>query len=330
MQGKAHKDLIISFISIPAVILLGTFGYMIIERWSFFDSLYMTIISISTTGYSEVHPLSPMGKVFSMFIILVGVLAIAYVGGRAIQFFIENRILRGRMMNIKIGKTEDHYIVGGFGRMGRYICDTFKSNNQPFIVIENDEEKIDSLIENDFLFVKGDATNDDDLIKAGISKAKGFIAVTGTDAENVFATLSARQLNKNMLIVTRAIEDGSETKLMKAGADRVVKPYELGGNRMVQLLLRPGVTEFIDVVARKRGREFDLEEVTINSASKLIGKSLAESPLRKDLNIIIVAVNRGTEFIFNPKSETVISNNDVLIAIGEIESLKKLELLANG
>lgn len=328
MQGKAHKNLILSFLLIPAVIMFGAIGYMVIEDWSFFDSIYMTVISISTTGYREVHPLTPMGRIFSMVIILVGVLAIAYVGGRAIQFFIENQVLRRRMMNIKIGQTADHYIIGGFGRMGQFICETFKANNEPFIIIENDEEKIDRLIEKEFLFVRGDATNDDDLIKAGISKAKGFIAVTGTDAENVFATLSARELNKDMLIVTRAIEDGSETKLKKAGADRVVKPYELGGNRMVQLLLRPGVTEFIDVVARKRGREFDIEEITVGPKSNLIGKTLAQSPIRKDLNIIIVAVNRGTEFIFNPKSETTIANNDILIAIGEQANLKELEKLA--
>jgi len=328
MQSKAHKNLVISLALIPFVILIGTFGYMFIENWSFFDALYMTIISISTTGYKEVHQLSTPGRIFSMLIILTGVLAIAYVGGRTIQYFIENQVLRRRMMNIKIGQKSDHYIIGGYGRMGKYICETFKANKESFVVIENSEEKIDQLIEKNYLFIKGDATNDEVLLKAGIEKAKGFIAVTGTDAENVFATLSARELNRDMLIVTRAIEEGSETKLKKAGADRVVKPYELGGNRMVQLLLRPGVTEFIDVVARKRGLEFDLEEITITSTSTLVGLTLMESPLRKDLNIIIVAVNRGTEFIFNPKSDTIISKGDILIAIGEQTNLKQLEKLA--
>lgn len=328
MQSTAHRNLVISLVSIPFVILIGTIGYMFIENWSFFDSLYMTIISISTTGYNEVHQLSTAGRVFSMFIILTGVLAIAYVGGRTIQYFIENQVLRRRMMNIKIGKKSDHYIIGGYGRMGKFICDTFYSNKESFVVIENNEKRIDQLIEKNYLFIRGDATNDEVLLKAGIEKAKGFIAVTGTDAENVFATLSARELNKDMLIVTRAIEEGSEAKLKKAGADRVVKPYELGGSRMVQLLLRPGVTEFIDVVARKRGREFDLEEVTIGSNSSLAGLTLKESPLRKDLNIIIVAVNRGTEFIFNPQSDTVISDGDILIAIGEQANLQKLEKLA--
>lgn len=327
MQGKAQKNLIISLFLIPFVIMTGTIGYMLIEGWTFFDSLYMTIISISTTGYNEVHPLTITGRVFSMLLILVGVLAIAYVGGRTIQFIIENQVLRRRMMNIKIGKKSDHYIIGGYGRMGKYICEIFKANEQPFVVIENHEEKIDLLIEKDYLFIRGDATNDEALIKAGIAKAKGFIAVTGTDAENVFATLSARELNKDLLIVTRAIEEGSEAKLKKAGADRVVKPYELGGSRMVQLLLRPGVAEFIDVIARKQNREFDLEEITVGVNSSLAGISLKESSLRKELNIIIVAINRGTEFIFNPKSETVISGNDILIAIGDQTSLQKLEKL---
>lgn len=269
------------------IILIGTIGFEIIEnKWDFIDSFYMTIITISTTGFKEVHPLSRPGKIFTVFLIIAGVLAIAYTGGKAAQILFEKQIFRRRRMGKKLELMANHYIVCGYGRMGKQICEALKENKEQFVVIENAAHKIDQLIEQNFLFVNGDATTDDALIKAGIERAKGLAAVVKTDAENVFATLSAREINKDLYIVARAIDEGTESKLKKAGANRVVLPYELGGNRMVQLLLRPGVMDFIDGVARNRDVAISLEEITVSPNSHLVNQTLIDSPIRKELNII--------------------------------------------
>jgi len=211
MYSKTARQIKVGLSILVSTILFGSIGYMIIENWSFFDSLYMTIITITTTGFREVNPLSDFGRAFTILIIVLGFGSLAYIGGK----------------------------------MGRYICDELVEENAKFVVIENDQEKIDKLIELGYLFVNGDATHDQDLQTAGVQRAKGLVAVLVNDAENVLATLSAKVLNPNIYVVARAVEEETESKLIKAGANRVVKPYEIGGTRMAELLLRPGVVEFM-------------------------------------------------------------------------------------
>ncbi|MBU2494593.1 MAG: potassium channel protein [Bacteroidetes bacterium] len=326
MNIDAAKQFKLGLLLLFLVIIVGTVGYEILEvNWTLLDSFYMTIITISTTGFREVKDLSQPGRMFTVFLIISGVLTIAYTGGKAAQILIETQVLRRRKMSKELEKISDHYIVCGYGRMGRQICEGLVENQVPFVVIENDQKKLTIIKELNLLFIEGDATNDEILIKAGIKRAKGLVAVIRTDAENVFATLSARELSPEIFVVARAVEDGTEKKLITAGANRVVKPYELGGNRMVQLLLRPGVIDFIDGVARNKNVEISLEEITLNEGSILVGKSLSNSPVRKDLNIIIVAISRNDgNFIYNPKSDTKFEVNDKLIAIGEQTNLSKL------
>ena len=224
-----------------------------------------------------------------------------------------------------VGKLKDHYIVCGYGRMGKQICETLVLNKKPFVVVEKDPKEIEHLTETDILFIDGDATNDDILLAAGIKNAKGLVAVIQSDAENVFTTLSAKELNPDIYVVARAIDEGTESKLRKAGADRVVKPYELGGSRMVQLLLRPGVMDFIDVVARQKESSIHLEEIELHGHSKLIGKKLSETNIRRDLNIIVVGITRKDgNLIYNPKSDTVFKLGDKLIVIGDYDNLETL------
>lgn len=206
-------------------LLFGTFGFMLIEHWDFIDSLYMTIITITTTGFEEVHPLSHSGQLFTILIIIMGIGSIAYTGGRAAQLLIETQIFRRRKMSKKLVELTDHYIVCGYGRMGRYICEELASANVNFIVVDNEPGKIDKLIDINYLYLNGDATSDDILTAAGVMNAKGLVAVLSTDAENVFTTLSAKVLNPNLYVVARAVEEETESKLKKAGANRVVKPY---------------------------------------------------------------------------------------------------------
>jgi len=307
---------------------IGSFGFMLIEHWDFLDSLYMTIITITTTGFKEVHPLTHTGRIFTIVLLVMGIGSIAYTGGRAAQLLIENQIIRRRRMSKKLEELKDHYIVCGYGRMGRYICEELASAKVKFIVIDNEPDKIERLINMSYLYLNGDATSDEALTTASIQKAKGLVAVLSNDAENVFTTLSAKALNPNLYVVARAVEEETESKLKKAGANRVVKPYEIGGNRMAELLLRPGVIEFIDVVARERSVDLSMEEFLVNEKSELIGKSLAESPIRKELNIIIVSINKQKGgFIYNPKSSTVIEKDDKLIALGEKANLAEMNKL---
>ncbi len=331
MKNETVDQVKIGILILVAIILFGTIGYEIIEEeWSVLDSFYMTVITISTTGFKEVKDLSEAGRIFTIFLIISGVITIAYIGGKFAQFILETQLLRRNKMSKKIDLIGNHYIVCGYGRMGREICDGLRESNAPFVIVENDEKKIEVLKSKAMLFVQGDATHDEVLFAAGIERAKGLVAVLRTDAENVFATLSAKELNKNIYVVARAIEDGSESKLKKAGADRVVLPYELGGTRMVQLLLRPGVIDFIDGLAKDKTRSISLEEISVPFTSPLAGKTLVESPVRRELNIIIVAVHKNNgQFIYNPKSTTIIEGGDKLIAIGEQTDLTKLTDLCN-
>lgn len=325
MDQNISKKLVIGLVIIFSIIMGGTIGYMLIEGWTFFDSFYMTIITISTTGFKELKPLSTPGMILTVFLIITGVVSIAYTGGRGLQLLVESQILRRKRMTKMLDNVSNHYIICGFGRMGSQIAEHLLEQNLDFVVVENEPHNVIKLNELDYLYIDGDATDDDALVKAGVARAKGLVAVLSTDAENVFTTLSARELNEKIFIVARAIDEGTGGKLKKAGADRVVKPYELGGNKMVQLLLRPGVTDFIEGIARRRDVDISLEQIIVCKGSKLVGLTLAESPIRSELNIIIIAIDKSKgKFVYNPQSSAKIEEEDKLIAIGQVENLNKL------
>ncbi len=329
MLEKQIKLLRIAVIALVLVVLFGTIGFMLVEGWNFIDSFYMTIITVTTTGFEEVHPLSKSGELFTVILVIASFSTVIFIGSIGFQILIESKIFRRRKMHKQIEELKDHYLVCGFGRMGSHICNELKNANVPFVVIENNAENYPKLDELNYLYDTGDATSDSTLLRAGVKKAKGLVAVLSSDAENVFATLSAKSLNPNIFVVARAVDDNTEGKLMKAGADRVVKPYELGGVRMAEILLRPGVMDFIDVVAGKKNLDLQIEEITVRKGSSIAGKTLSELPLRSDLNIIIVAIQNEEKgiFIYNPKSDTRIDEGNKLIAIGEQSSLDKLKQL---
>ncbi len=328
-----RKQILIGLLVLLSTVLLGTFGYYVLEPgMSIFDAFYMTVITVSTTGFKEVRDLSLEGRILTVFLIIAGVTAIAYTAGRAVQaILLETELFWRKRMIRKIEDLSGHYIVCGYGRMGVQICESLAEQNLPFVVIENDEKKIEKLKEKKFLFIEGDATSDESLMAAKILAAKGLVAVVKTDAENVFTTLAAKELNPKVFVVSRAIEEGTESKLKKAGADRVVKPYELGGNRLVQLLIRPGVIDFIESVARDKELDIGLEEISVSEQSNLVDKTLLDSPIRKDMNIIIVAIYKEDgKFIYNPKGSTKIEAQDKLIAIGDVKDLSNLTDLCLG
>ena len=330
MSDRSTHQVKVGFGLLLLTLVIGTAGYMIIEGWTFLDAIYMTIITVTTTGFREVHALSDIGKVFTILVIIMGVGSLAYTGGRAVQVLLEKQLFRKRRMTKKLEDMSNHFIVCGYGKMGKYICEELSEKSVPFVVVETDPEKIEAIQQRDYVFADGDATSDVILLKAGIESAQGLVAVLGSDADNVFTTLSAKTLNPKIFVVARAVEEETEPKLRKAGADRVVKPYETAGTKMAELLLRPGVIEFIDIVARDKTVDLNIEELYVSEGSPLVHKTLAESPLRQELNVMIVSINKPDgKFIFNPRSSTVIEPGDKLIALGEKTGLMQLSQLCS-
>ena len=318
-------QLLIAALILIGTVAVGTVGYMIVEGWSFGDAIYMTIISVTTTGFREVRDLSSVGRALTASIIVLGLASIAYLGGRAVQLLVESYFRRRKKMERKISRLKNHVIVCGYGRMGRPVCGDLAGAGADFVVIERDADQTEFLEREGYLYIIGDSSSDAVLKQAGIERARGIITVVSTDAENVYTTLTAKVINPSILVVARALAEDSETKLRTAGADRVIKPYELVGRRIAQLVLRPSIVEFMDTIARAQGKDISIEEVTVSEGSPLIGETLLSSPIRKDLNIIIVAVRRSDgDFIYNPGSGLDFREGDRLIAVGEQEMLQRL------
>ena len=323
------KTLVVGLLFL-SIILFGTSGYVIIEECSFLDGLFMTVITITTVGFSEVIPLSPIGKIFTIVLIVLGVGFVMFLFGKITEAVVEGglRTVYGRMnMNKKVTKLKNHYIVCGFGRIGRVICKLLNDDNRPFVVIEHDPKEIKTIEEQGYLFLEGEAASDEILIRAGLKKAKGLIAVVSSDADNVFIVLSARGLNADLFIMARSSGiEGVETKLLRAGADKVISPYYIGGCRMAQLLLRPTVTDFIDLTVHGGELGLRLEELVVHNNSQIVDKSLMDSGIRKNYDLIVVAIKRiKGDMIFNPNPHTKIKDGDTLVLLGQYEKIKELE-----
>jgi len=324
------QRIIISIFAIIGVIIFGTIGYVVIEKWTFFDSLYMTIITLTTVGYQEVHTLTSTGRLFTTILILTGVGVMLYALGVAARVILEGEIREvfGRKRLSKAIETiKNHYIVCGYGRMGRIICKEMRQNRVPFVVIESSPDVVASM-DRDMLVLQGDATQDSVLKDAGIERARGLISVLSSDSENLYVVLSARGLNPKLRIVARASEEGSDKKLLRAGADDVVSPYYIGGLRIAHTVLKPAVVDFIEFATRSGNLELQIEEIKVKEDSHIIGQSLDECGIRKELGIIIVAIKRASgEMEFNPTSTSIIKKGDILIAMGETKQLRELERL---
>lgn len=327
------RKVLFSLMSLVILIGGGTVGYAIIEDWSTFESLYMTVITLATVGFKEVHDLSRDGKIFTIILIIFGTGNIAYTIGSMIQFMVEGqlrKLLGRKKLQKKIQNLKGHYIVCGYGRIGRLVSREFASKPIPFIVVEQKPEHCQRLEEEGHLFVQGDATHDDVLEKAGIRQAAGLITAVTSDSENVFITLTARGMNPELFILARASEDGADIKLMRAGANKVVSPYTIGASRMAQAILRPSVVDFIDIATGTENIELQLEEIRVTNKSPLSGKTLINSRIRKELGLIIVGIKKNQHMNFNPDPTTEIEANDILIALGEPDAIKNLEVIACG
>ena len=325
------RHLIIAVIVTLILIFAGTTGYRLIEGWAFLDALYMTVITITTVGYGEIHQLSQGGRIFTVFLIISSFGVMGYIVASIGQTIIAGQIrtvLGRRKLEKKVKKLKNHYILCGYGRIGSYIARQFALEDVPFVVIENDLGRIKLAEEDGFPYVEGDASDDNVLVNAGVEKAKCLVAATGSDADNLYITLSTRSLNQTIYILSRAGDEAAERKLMSAGANRVVSPYLMGAARMVNAVLRPAIVEFVDLVVERKHLELQLEEITVADASRFKGKPLRESGIRRELGLIVVAIKKASgDMLFNPSSETLIEKGDVLIVLGEKKHLGMLEKL---
>lgn len=332
-MDSSGKKLLFSLILGLLIFIVATTGYMVLESWDLLDAVYMTVTTLSTVGYGEVHEMSPTGRVYTVFLVLFGTAFFLYVAGSVVQFMVEGRIrtiLGRKRLDKRIDHLKDHYIVCGYGRIGKVLCKNLKREPIDLVVIDNNQELFSFIEEKDFFYLMGDATDEAMLLKAGIKKAKGLIAVLGTDADNVFLVLTARQLNPDIFIMARAGQESSKSRLAAAGADKVESPYEVGAISMAQRIIRPTVTSFLDVAFTYKRKDIQMEEIPISFSSKLENVSLKDSGIRQDFNLIIIAIKKPDgNMIFNPSFETVIKGGDTVIAVGEEQNLLKLEKILN-
>ncbi len=326
----------LTIILIVLVIFGGTVGYQIIEGWSFIEALYMTIITISTVGFKEVGQLSNAGRIFTIFLILGGIIVITSGISLIFSSIIEGtfgEIIRRQRMEKKLAKIKNHFIICGFGAVGEDVVNEFIRENKPFVLIEKDKNVLNKLLKEfpGIIFVIGDATDDEILKNAQIEKAKGILAVLGKTADNLYICLSARSLNPKLRIIARVIESESIDKLKKAGADYVFSPEKIGGIRLAAAALKPAVTSFLDAIIRGEYLDLVLNEVEVQEHSSIVRKTLKESEISKNIGIIISAIKSATtdKLIFNPSSKTIINPSDILIVFGSSDQIKQLKKICS-
>jgi len=311
------------------VLAAGTLGFMWIEHYPPFDAFYMTLITISTVGYMEIHALSFHGRIFNSFLIFFGVTVMLLAVGGMTQVIVElefTQYFAKRRTRKMIDKLEDHIILCGFGRVGRGAAHELKRANVPFLVVDKSEDRVEWAIREGMLAVLADATDDETLKNAGILRARGLIATLQSDADNLFVILSAKALKPELQVSARVNSEQSEKKMRLAGADHVYAPYDMTGNRMAQAMLKPHVFQFIDFTTKSLGLDVGIEQFSVPASSDFASKSLLETNIRKELGVIVLAIRKSDgRMQFNPPAEAEIEAGDYLIVMGEQASLHKLE-----
>ncbi|PEI67225.1 potassium channel protein [Bacillus wiedmannii] len=322
---NARKQLWIAVICMTFVVILGTLGFMMIEEISLFQAFWMTMITVLTVGYGDAVPVTQAGKVFALLIIPVGVGIVTYAIGVVAAMIIEGNLfhaVRRKKMDKQIAQLQNHIIVCGCGRVGLQVVHELQEKKIPFVVVDKDE----SILEKEkLLYVHGDATEDQVLHHAGISKAAGLVAIVANDAENVFITLTARGLNDAIKIVARAEKPETEDKLKRAGANKVINPSSMAGIHIAKGIANPLTVHYIDTVLYGVEQSFVIEEIAVGKGSILASKSLLESDVRNQFDVTILAILRNGNVIHNPTGQEKLQEHDMIIVFGSVEKLGQFE-----
>lgn len=328
---KEYFRFMIPIYLLVALIIIGTIGYILIDGYTLLNAFYMTIITIATVGYGEVEPLSVAGKMFTSFLIITSFITFAYAVSSITKFIVDgelNVFFKNKRLNAAVEKLNDHVIICGYGRNGKQAAQILKKHDKRFVVIE-DDEKVTSGVNHRFseLVLKGDATQDEVLLKAGILKAKALITTLPTDAANVFIVLTARNLNPKLTIISRASDDGSDAKLKIAGADNVIMPDKVGGAHMASLVMKPDVMEFLDLITAQRADSINLEEISFDSISdSLKNKTLKDLEIRNKSGANIIGFKTVSgDYIVNPSADTQIIPQSKIFVLGAPDQIKKLK-----
>ena len=332
IKTDEFRVIILTVLVAIGIISFSVFGYMILEGWSFLDSLYQTIITISTVGFMEVHPISTGGRIITIVIIILAITLLAYFFSHFVTIMVEGRIntlLRGRKMEKQISRLKEHFIILGFGKMGSQVYFEFKQAEVPYVIMDKDPAVFEHENNDGMLWMVGDATREEDLLRCGIKRARGLICVLSEDQDNVYAILTARGLNSDIRIITRANEYESERKLKRAGADHVVSPFKIGGSRIASVMLRPSITHFLDGLARAEEIRLTLVEIEILEDSLLHGKTILDTGITDISESIIVGLRRPGEPIkIRPSISTKLLVGDQLVLMGQLEALNRIDLVA--
>jgi len=327
MTPEAKLRLALAFLAL--IVTIGTGGYILIEQWSVFDSLYMTLITLTTVGFGEVRPLSEAGRTFTMFLIAVGVFNGGFTITAIAQLVLEGQlqaILGKRKMEKKVKKLKDHIILCGYGRVGKQVAGEFARREESFVVVEKDASLIPDNPADGLVFVIGNASEDEILEYAGIERARAIVSTIPDDAENVYLSLTARQINPKLFIIARADTELAKKKLVRAGANKVVCPHELGGTQMAMATLRPNVVDFMRLAAfTTEDKSLGIEEISIKQGGALTGKTIIEAAIKSKYDAIVVGLRKNTgQTVFNPSGGTAMEAGDILIVLGESEKLEQL------
>jgi voltage-gated potassium channel len=327
---RIRRELQTGFLALVGVIVMGTVGYQVLEGWNALDALYMTIITLASVGYGETNPLSPVGRIFTIFLILSGLLTLAFILNRftdaIVQGYFQERILYQRQQRV-LDKLSDHFIVCGYGRMGHQVVREVATEQIPFVVIDPDTEVIQTARELGYLAITGDATLDEVLQAAGVERARCLITAMPSDADNLYTILSAKTLNPKIRAIARASTEEAITKLRRGGADAVVSPYITGGHRMAAAAIRPQVIDFLDGIITASERSFHMEELLLEPGGcPCIGHTIAESDLRGRSGALILAIRRADgSLIAGPTADVRLEAGDLLICLGSKEQVEKLQ-----
>lgn len=328
----AKSKLYISILLLTLVIFIGVVGFMIVSKESFIDALYMTVITMSTVGFGTLHKLNQNEKLFTIFLILISITTYAYSVKALTEYFASGQFfqnLKQKKVQQEIQNLKNHTVVCGYGRNGKQAVAKLKQFNQPCIVIEKRKDEIADLERDNILYVEGDATNDEDLKKVGLERAKSLITALPSDADNLFVVLSARQFNKDFIIISRASNESSYGKLKIAGATNVIMPDKLGGAHMASLVVTPDLVEFVDRLTIAGDEKANLEEISVDELpQEYVSKTILDLDLRKKTGCSVIGFKtKEGDYIINPSAKTTLENDTHLIVLGNKEQILKLREL---